>query len=167
MRCPVLAGSTTTTSERILRTMKISGDLPSFPSDAFRSCSFGVAVASVQLDPKGKVSSIQMLQSPAPSISKSISQTLSNWRFKPYFLKNGQQVVFSGLLTFYFEPKDGRPVVLNPNETGYVGHWPLMQSRTGRSECAKPTFGGSKQSTKTRERSWAPKRGHYAFSISL
>jgi hypothetical protein len=80
---------------------------------------------AVEVDKNGYVETARVLQAPSLSVAQSASKAATQWSFKRYYLQNSnREVLLSGLLTFYFEVKNGKGVVTSPADTGYVGHWP-------------------------------------------
>lgn len=116
---------TATTPEGGLRQSVTRVVQPLFPLQAILDHDIGVAVADVHVDAKGHVVSVQVLEAPAQCIAQSVSAAVRQWQFKPFSTSNGAPVLVSSLLTFYFEIEDGKGVVLDPDEAGYVGRWPL------------------------------------------
>jgi TonB family protein len=109
------------TSERIMRSKILSTVIPSYPTDAVQSRRNGVCVVYVSLDANGGVSSVQIVESPTMSIFNSVEQAVTRWRFKPFKAKDGEPILMSSKLTFYFEIKNGKGFVFDPNDAGYVG----------------------------------------------
>ena len=126
---PVFAPSTGLHSQ-VVRTRKISESglrrlankvvLPEFPQDAIRARKAGVAVAALDIDERGVVVKVETLEAPSPSIGAALSRALSHWSFTPP-MAEGAPMKMQGKLTFYFLFRDGRPVVLNPDEAPFVG----------------------------------------------
>jgi TonB family protein len=112
------------TSELNLRRQALRIVLPTYPSVAVRGHKTGVAVAKIYVGADGTVSGSELLESPTPSIADAVSRAVAQWQFKPFVWSDGKSVVVSSVLTFYFEFRNGKPVVLNPDEAGYVGKWP-------------------------------------------
>jgi TonB family protein len=119
------------TSETILRKQAIATEIPEYPARAIHAHRSGVAVAMVYLNLAGHVSQVEILRSPGPAISESMRSSLSRWRFKPFRMPNGDPMLISGKITFYFELQKNRGVVLDPAEVGYVGQWPLVLRTEG------------------------------------
>ena len=84
-----------------------------------------------------------VIQAPTECAGVAVRQAVKQWRFKPYHLANGRAVLWSGLLTFYFEIRNGKGVVLNPNDAGYIGHWPMTSASPEKLHYAKrrPSLG--------------------------
>ncbi|MGD0404487.1 MAG: TonB family protein [Candidatus Acidiferrales bacterium] len=110
------------TIERILRSRAVKVVKPIFPEDAIRNQTTGVVVAEIHLDGSGVVTTVHILQAPSESTAASVSQAVSQWQFQPFPPPDDKHII-SGKLTFYFEFRHGKGIVLDPAETGYVGHW--------------------------------------------
>jgi TonB family protein len=113
-----------TTAEINLRRMARKRSQPIYPEDALRDFKTGVAVAEIHLDERGRVVGVDMLEAPSISIRNSVSEALEHWRFDPALDENGKPALLSGKLTFYFEIKDGKGIVFDPADAGYLGRWP-------------------------------------------
>jgi TonB family protein len=118
-----------TTSEQVLRAHAIKIVRPSFPPEARLHRQTGVAVAEVQLDPAGRVSQVQILEAPALAIAQSVSEAVAQWQFTPFNSQSGGPMILSAKLTFYFEIKAGKAMVLEPVDAGYVGRWPESSTK--------------------------------------
>jgi len=113
-----------TTSGAVLRSLAVSKLRPTYPQDALRQNISGVAVAQIQLTVEGKVETLDILQSPSPSIADAVRSALMQWQFQPSNGSEGKPPLRpSGKLVFYFEIQEGKGSVLFPEETGYVGRW--------------------------------------------
>jgi TonB family protein len=117
---PSAQNRVTRVAEEVLRTNVLTSVMPAFPERALSRGSRGVAVAAVVIDSGGAVDSVQILEAPDPDIAAAVSSALYQWRFKSVDDLTKQ---FTGKLTFYFLVRDGRPEVLNPQETPYIGRW--------------------------------------------
>jgi len=112
------------TIERFLRMKATKVIRPDYPEDAIRAHKTGVAVAQIWLNQGGGVSKVEVLEAPCESIANSLRRAVTQWRFEAFTDNNGQPIVVSGKLTFYFQITNGKGTVLDPADTGYVGHWP-------------------------------------------
>ena len=110
-------------SGRNLRTITETTVVPLYPQDAIKARQTGVAVALVTVTEKGVVSKVEVLEAPSTSIGGSLSDALSQWRFKTATI-DGHQTGYTGKVTYYFVFQDGKPVVLSPDQAPYIGHWP-------------------------------------------
>ncbi|HEY6249998.1 MAG TPA: TonB family protein [Candidatus Angelobacter sp.] len=95
---------------------------PLYPDDAVKARQTGVAVALVTVTAKGDVSKVDVLEAPSSSIGTSLSDALSQWRFKTA-TSSGRPTGYTGKVTYYFVFQHGKAVVLNPDEAPYIGRW--------------------------------------------
>ena len=95
---------------------------PEFPQEAIKAGKTGVAVAMVTVNETGIVTGVEVLEAPAPSIAQAVSQALSQWRFKTA-TSNGRTTGYTGKVTYYFVFQQGKAVVLDPDQTPYLGRW--------------------------------------------
>ena len=99
--------------ESSVRTMAVRKVLPDFPAEAANASAAGVAVAQVHIDENGKLTSVEVLQAPHPSIAQATIAAIKQWEFK--FTKNeAAPECFNSKLTFYFVIEDGKAVVRDP-----------------------------------------------------
>ncbi|HLJ27848.1 MAG TPA: energy transducer TonB [Candidatus Angelobacter sp.] len=110
-------------SGRNLRTITETIVVPLYPKDAITNRLTGVAVALVTVTEKGVVSRVEVLEAPSLSIGTSLSDALSQWRFKTA-ANDGHPTGYTGKVTYYFVFQTGTPAVLSPNEAPYIGRWP-------------------------------------------
>lgn len=110
-------------SGRSLRTITETTVVPLYPQDAIKARQTGVAVALVTVTEKGVVSKVEVLEAPSPSIGGSLSDALSQWRFKTATV-DGHVTGYTGKVTYYFLFQNGKPAVLSPDQAPYIGHWP-------------------------------------------
>lgn len=116
------------TMESILRAKALHTPRPVYPGDAVLARTTGVAVVNIWLNDAGLVSRYEVLQAPCESIADSVGQAVSQWRFQLFLDSHGRPMLASGKLTFYFQIRNAIGVVLDPADTGYVGHWPEHRS---------------------------------------
>lgn len=117
-----------TTSGKVIRSMATKVVRPLFPEDAFHNRKVGVAVAKISLAANGYVLAVEVIETPTASIADSVRSAVAQWQFKPFRTKQGQAMLVSGKLTFYFEIRGGKGVVLDPTEAGYVGTYPKARA---------------------------------------
>jgi len=77
----------------------ISAPLPQFPRSELSKRTRGVAVAAIQVDPKGRIVKLTVLESPAKAMSIAILRALGQWRFKPRLMGDCE---VSGKVIWYF-----------------------------------------------------------------
>lgn len=99
-----------------LRKAAIKAVMPGYPPTSVKSKAAGVAVAEVQFDGEGTVTSVKVLESPDSAIGQVVTQTMKQWKFKPSQL-DGNPISVRGKITFYFSitPK-GKGEVKNPKQ---------------------------------------------------
>lgn len=101
--------------EIVMRNRAIRKVTPVYPLDSIKLRHHGVAVGEVTVNHAGKVTAVKVLQAPDDDIKASVASALRQWTFKPETI-HGVPVDFIGTLTFYFEIKDGKSDVLNPDQ---------------------------------------------------
>jgi TonB family protein len=105
------------TGETGLRSIAIEHPSPDYPASSISRGSTGVAVAAVRLGADGDVTRVNVLQAPDPDIDASLRRTLRQWRFLPPQVDGSKDpYVMEGKLTFYFQIRDGRPTVEEPQD---------------------------------------------------
>lgn len=88
--------------------------LPTFPEEAKRTKTTGVAVAAISIDEEGRLKSIEVLQAPHPSIAKAMSDAIRQWVFEVKWSENEPKLCLRGKITFYFRIERGEAVVKTP-----------------------------------------------------
>ncbi len=101
---------------------------PIYPKDEVQNRKHGVCVVSIILDANGRVTSVQALETPTISMFNSVAKAVAQWTFKPFKSQDGEPILMSGRLTFYFEIKNGKGLVLDPKDAGYVGTYPVNKT---------------------------------------
>jgi TonB family protein len=87
--------------ENHLRTKAVASFMPKFPEAARREKVGGVAIAQVTVNHEGRVSNVEVLEAPHPSIKEAVREALYRWRFSKFAIK-GKPLTVRGKLTFYF-----------------------------------------------------------------
>jgi TonB family protein len=100
-------------SEISLRKRATKSVMPVFPEEARRRKAMGVAVAQVDIDERGEVEQVEILESPDPSIKDAVIAAIKQWKFKPATI-NDKPVRIQGKLTFYYVIDDKGARVENP-----------------------------------------------------
>lgn len=101
--------------EIALRKIALKQIAPEFPQQSLAQGEEGVAVAQVEVDAKGLVTKVRILQSPDEPTGKSVEDAVKQWIFRPMSAK-GVPVAVVGKLTFYFQIASGKGIVKNPQE---------------------------------------------------
>jgi TonB family protein len=98
---------------------------PTYPEDDIRMGVSGVAVAELDVDEKGSITDLEIVEAPSPSIEEAMAKAIRQWRFTPTILKRtGKPVGWHGKVTYYFVIENGRGAVYAPKDAPYVGRWP-------------------------------------------
>lgn len=88
--------------------------MPVFPSEAVRENASGVIVARVDIDAKGILRSVEILQAPHPAIAQATLEAVKQWQFEFYANDDGRPECLNGKLTFYSIIEDGKAFVRDP-----------------------------------------------------
>ena len=112
------------TMERVLREQATKTVRPEYPETALKHHQVGVAVVNIHLATDGSVSRARILEAPSEAIGQSVCDAVLQWRFNPILGAEGKPEAVSGKLTFYFEIIGSKGFALDPQDVGYVGHWP-------------------------------------------
>ena len=103
---------------------------PKYPAQLTQSPAMGVAVAQLRIAPSGIPSSVEILESPHPWISRAMEDALLAWRF-PVVRVPGSFLAarVRGKITYYFSIQEGIGVVRTPDEQAEfrrsaVRRWP-------------------------------------------
>lgn len=103
-----------TAYEQTLRERALKSVMPEYPAEAKRAGAKGVVVTLVQIDERGLVSGVEVLEAPHPSIGRAAASAVRQWAFKPFQMPAAGACV-EGKLTFYYVIEDdGRAYVRNP-----------------------------------------------------
>ena len=100
-----------------LRTAATTAPKPEYPAASLTTRVAGVVVASVRFDLDGKLRSLDILESPDPHTAAAVRDALARWIVPPtQVLGRETKSPIRGKLTFYFQVRDGKGVVLDPDE---------------------------------------------------
>jgi len=102
-------------SEISLRKLATKTVLPDFPEEAKKRGAKGVAVAQLEVDEKGDVAQVEVLEAPDPLIKKAVADATKQWKFKPS-ASSGEPVRIQGKLTFYYVIDRNEARVENPRQ---------------------------------------------------
>jgi rhodanese-related sulfurtransferase len=90
---------------------------PEYPAETLTTRVAGVVVASVRFDLDGKLSTLEILEAPDPHTAAAVRNALARWVVPPtQVLGRETKSPIRGKLTFYFQVRDGKGVVLDPDE---------------------------------------------------
>lgn len=95
-----------------LRTAATTAPKPEYPAASLTTKVAGVVVASVRFDLDGKLSTVEILEAPDAHTAAAVRDALARWIVPPTQTKSP----IRGKLTFYFQVRDGKGVVLDPDE---------------------------------------------------
>ena len=100
-----------------LRNAATTAPKPEYPAASLTTQVAGVVVASVRFDLDGKLSTLEILESPDPHTAAAVRDALARWIVPPtQILGRETKSPIRGKLTFYFQVRDGKGVVLDPDE---------------------------------------------------
>jgi rhodanese-related sulfurtransferase len=104
-------------SEWGIRSAATTAPKPDYPVASLTTKGAGVVVASVRFDLDGKVGALDILESPDPYTAAAVRDALARWVVPPaQLLGRETKSPIRGKLTFYFQVRDGKGVVLDPDE---------------------------------------------------
>lgn len=100
-----------------LRMAATAAPKPEYPAASRTTHVAGVVVVSVQFDLNGKLSTLDILESPDPHTAAAVRDALARWVVPPtQILGREVKSPIRGKLTFYFQVRAGKGVVLDPDE---------------------------------------------------
>lgn len=112
-----MQGVVATASEGSLRKIATKIVIPLYPQKSIKRKAKGVAVAQIMINQDGDVSKVEILEAPDSMISTSVTEAVSQWKFRSSKIKDGPSVTVKGKLTFYFVIDDqGKGRVENPKQ---------------------------------------------------
>jgi TonB family protein len=115
-------------AETGLRSLAIDHPQPDYPASSITRGSAGVAVAAIRVGTGGDVERVNVLEAPDPEISACLRRTLLRWRFVPARVDGSPEPrAVEGKLTFYFQIRDGRPTVDEPQSSAQGAGNPRRQ----------------------------------------
>jgi TonB family protein len=100
-------------SEKTLRKMATFAVTPDYPKEAKKRKVQGVVVSQIEVDEKGDVNKVNVLEAPNPIIKKAVTEALAKWKFKTNTI-NGEPIRVVGKLTFYYVLANGKATVEDP-----------------------------------------------------
>ncbi|HKB69005.1 MAG TPA: energy transducer TonB [Pyrinomonadaceae bacterium] len=117
---PAMASSQqpVTVSEAMLRKLASKTVTPGYPERAKKRGTKGIAVVRVDVDEKGELSDIRIVEAPDIDIEASVTDAVRQWKFGPAQDANGAPLRIRGKLTFYFVSDHGQFRVENPRQFG-------------------------------------------------
>lgn len=100
------------TNEGSFRRIATTRPLPQYPVDAVASGITGVVVVEATAGPGRNVEAVDVLESPDDAVSAATRAAVSRWTFPPVQTPSRLRAK----LTFYFQIRNGKGVVLNPEQ---------------------------------------------------
>lgn len=108
-------GAYASIGEWSFRRWATTAPLPEYPPASLGRKVLGVVVALVQFGSDGRLSSIEILESPDADTAQSVRDAVGRWHV-PAVQQLGAGRSLRDKLTFYFRFEDGRGRVLNPDQ---------------------------------------------------
>jgi protein TonB len=104
-----------TVHETYLRKRATKTVTPGFPEQAKKRGAKGVVVAQLNVNERGEVARVEVLEAPDPLIKEAVIKAIEQWRFNPPTI-SGKPVRIRGKLTFYYVIERGKGRVDNPRQ---------------------------------------------------
>lgn len=103
-----------TVGMQVFRGQVASAELPEYPAVSQKAGHSGRVAADVLVTPDGKVTEVNILESPDEAIGNSVRAAVMKWVFKPFKPKESHgPFVVKGRVVFYFRSVDGKPQVID------------------------------------------------------
>ena len=99
--------------EGVVRKAAITVVRPEYPPASMKRRTQGLAVVLLEIDERGAVTSVKVLEAPDEEIGESVVHAVKQWRFGQ-LTADGRPVKVQGKLTFYFSIRDGKARVDDP-----------------------------------------------------
>jgi len=109
-------GEIATLTEPSLRARAQGTIRPQFPASAMKTRAEGVAVAELEINSTGAITSLTILQAPDRSIEEAFASTVRSWKFAPLVNETGVAIKARGKLTYYFVIENHVGHVFDPIE---------------------------------------------------
>ena len=100
-------------AEQMLRERAIKTVVPIYPEESKENKASGVSVTRIEVDEKGDVIDVEVLQAPDAFIETALVEAIKQWKFQPFTL-NGNPKNLVGRLVFYFVIDGGKTRVDSP-----------------------------------------------------
>jgi TonB family protein len=105
-----------TVSEVTLRKLASSTVMPDYPQASQKRGSKGIAVVRVDLDEKGALGDLRIVEAPDKDIEAAVLDAVRRWKFAAAQGAKGESYRLRGKLTFYFVSASGQFRVENPRQ---------------------------------------------------
>jgi TonB family protein len=99
--------------EVVVRKLATRTVLPIYPAGSRNRGVKGIAVAEVNVNEKGIVTDVEILEVPDSEIGQAVIAAVKSWKFDPAVVDD-KAMPFVGKLTFYFVNSQGQARVENP-----------------------------------------------------
>jgi rhodanese-related sulfurtransferase len=104
-------------SEWGLRSRAKASPMPAYPRESLAEKISGVAVAAVLFGVDGKLASIDILEAPDEHMAAAVRDAVERWNVPgAQVMGRDERSPIQGKLTFYFQVRNGKGVVLDPDE---------------------------------------------------
>lgn len=103
-------------SESVLRRLAQKVVMPRYPAASKKRGSKGIAVVRVDVDEKGALSDLRIVEAPDPDIEAAVAEAVRQWRFEAAHGGGGEPMALRGKLSFYFTAERGQFRVENPRQ---------------------------------------------------
>jgi TonB family protein len=91
----------------------ISIVLPDYPASSVAKHHTGTAVVELLVSTEGKVSRVDVLESPDAAINAAVAAAAARWTFHPLITRDNVSHPMKGRLIFYFRIVNGKPKVID------------------------------------------------------
>jgi len=121
-----------------LRQHATTAPMPEYPPDALKQKVSGVVVAAVRFGSDGR-SNVEILESPNPQMGDAVRYAVSRWTVPGMDIRGQQQAyAVQGKLTFYFQIRNGKGRVLDPDQMPGGRPRPVQRSGVPVSSSGQP-----------------------------
>ncbi|HZH30077.1 MAG TPA: energy transducer TonB [Pyrinomonadaceae bacterium] len=90
-----------------IRLNAIDAPQPAYPEEAKKAGAHGLVIAAVHFDVRGDCVGVEVLASPHPAITESVTSAIRRWRLKPLVMNWGAPARVQGELRWRYVIDDG------------------------------------------------------------
>jgi TonB family protein len=101
--------------EGVVRRVAKTVVMPEYPSTSKKRGTQGLAVVAVDIDERGEVTDVAVVEAPDEDIGRSVITAVRQWKFSE-LTAEGKPVRLQGKLSFYFRISRGKARVSNPEK---------------------------------------------------
>jgi TonB family protein len=101
--------------EGVVRKVAKTVVMPAYPATSKKRRTQGLAVVTVDIDERGDVTNVAIVEAPDEDIGKSVMTAVRQWKFSE-LTAEGKPVRLQGKLSFYFRINGGKARVSNPEK---------------------------------------------------